>query len=310
MSQSVTLMHITDIHLSIREKSWGTLGALSDQLFRAAIEAANTQADLDAVIITGDVLDGAVPGEVARLNALLADLEKPWHFVPGNHDGYIDPEHPEAYAPHEALPLFDPRLADPSPAAQRAFWSRGLRPGIQLIGLDSRIADDWDGVIDQEQLAWLQSELEARKDDLVIIAVHHPLTPLIDRDTEPWWSNFILSNGAEVETVLDAYPNVKLVLAGHHHLNRIIARQERLHVNTGALGGYPCEYRVIRLEERAGRWWASIKTESPADAGQIKLAEDMLAESGTAARYHPDDTGKWAVMVYGSPADRAFEGWL
>lgn len=308
MPRSVTLMHITDVHLSIRERSWATLGALSDHLFGAAIEAANADPALDFVMITGDVLDGAVPSEVERLKALLEKLEKPWHFVPGNHDGYIDPENPAAYQPHEALPLFDARLSDPLPAVQQARWSRTVKPGVQLIGLDSRIADDWDGVVDSGQLDWLGAELDAHQNDLVIVAVHHPLAPLIDRDSEGWWTNFILSNGDEVEAVLDAHPNVKLILAGHHHLNRISQRNGRLHVNTGALGGYPCEYRLIRLEERAGGWWTSVETITPADAGQIKAAEDMLVESQTASRYDEDHPERWAAVAHGGPADRAFEG--
>lgn len=302
--------HITDVHISEHEQSWGALGTLAERLLHKAIAQLNTLDDLDFVLFTGDLLDLATPSELERLVAALGDLHKPWHFVPGNHDGYIDPRHPEAYAPHEALPLIDPRLAHPLPEAQRAYWSRPVGEGIRLIGLDSRRPDTWAGEIGVEQMAWLMEELDAHRHELILIAVHHPLHYLTPRNIAPWWSNFICENGQQVEMLLDAFPGVRMVLSGHHHANHISRRGGRLHISTGALGGYPCTYRTIRLEPVRDGWRVQVVTHSPADERERKQALDALLESSIARRFDAHDPSAWAEFVLGKPRDRVFEGVL
>jgi 3',5'-cyclic AMP phosphodiesterase CpdA len=300
---SVTFAHLTDIHISEQDHSWGTLGTQAQRLLSEVILRLNTMDDLDFVLITGDALDVATPFELERFTALIKDLHQPWHFIPGNHDGYIDPRHPEAFAPHEAVPQIDPRMATPRPDVQRAYWSRPIKNGVRLIGLDSRMADTWNGEISSEQLAWLRSELETHRDDLVIVAIHHPISNLIARNSQLFWSNFICDNGPEVEALLDAYPNVRMVAAGHHHANRIIRRGGRLHVNTASLTGYPCSYRLIRLTQDGEGWQVSITTHSPASEEVLKLAYDLALESSIAGLYDPDDPAAWVRMTVGREAD-------
>jgi Icc protein len=307
---SVHFAHITDIHISDRGDSWGALGGQAARLLAACFERLNAIADLDFVLITGDVLDMATPEEIAALTEALSTLEKPWHFVPGNHDGFLDPQHPDAYKPHEAIPLIDPRLAEPKPEAQKAHWSRTVKPGIRLIGLDSRKADHWSGVIDDAQLKWLKGELDAHQNDLIILAVHHPLHKLSPYNDRPWWSNFICGNGPQVERLLDAYPNVRLVLAGHHHANQIRARDARLHVNTAALSGYPCVYRTVRASAKGNGWHVQIKTEVVAEDATLAEAYKLLLESDTASRFDADDPSRWIKFCAGHPHDLSFEGLL
>ncbi len=308
MPVSVRFAHITDIHISDSHQSWGTIGTLAEALLARAVVEINAMPDLDFVVFGGDVLDRATSAEAGRFAVIMAALEKPWHFVPGNHDGFVDPNHPDALAPHEAVSLIDPRLSSPRPDAQRAYWSRTVGDGVQLIGLDLRLPDTWNGRIDAAQLGWLREELDAHRDGLVLLAVHHPLHPLTARDIEPWWSNFICDNGEEVEVVLDAHPNVRIVVTGHHHAQQIRRRGGRLHVATGPLGGYPCVYRTIRVMGEPGAWQAQVETHAPATEGELKQALDLLVELAVAARYNPDDPSAWAEVVEGGAAGRTFEG--
>jgi Icc protein len=308
MPPTLTFAHLTDIHISQSAESWASLGPLAEVLFAKTIDELNAMPALDFVLITGDVLDGATPSEVARFHELIARLEKPWHFVPGNHDGYYDPEEPQALPPHEAVASIDPRLADPPPAAQLAKWSRPIADGVQLIGLDSRISDDWDGVIEPAQLDWLREELIVHRNKMVIIAVHHPLYNLMPLNAEPYWSNFICRNGAEVEALLREFPAVKLVLAGHHHAHQIRARDGFLHVSTAALSSYPCVYRLVTLTEENGAWQAAIETCSPADEAQLGLALEHMMTSRTAELFNPDDRMAWPLFLAGGPDDQSYEG--
>lgn len=300
--------HLTDIHISENGDSWGTIDTAS-VLLNTCIEQLNRIDDLDWVLITGDVMDRATKTELQCVIDALADLKKPWHFVPGNHDGYIDPNHPDAFRPHEAIPLLDPRMAEPTPHAQKAYWSRAAAPGVQLIGLDSRIANHWDGVVEADQVAWLGQELDAHRDDLVIIAVHHPLHNLGPHNEHGVFTNFICSNGEEVERVLDAYPNVKLVVAGHHHANQLARRNGRLHINTAALTGYPCVYRTVRVTKQPGGWHTGIETHTVADDNTLKRAfKAASAGSETAAQFNSDDLTAWPIFCKGRPEDLEFDG--
>ena len=308
MSVSVHFAHVTDVHISERGDSWGTLGDLGPRLLRECFARLNQIDDLDFVLITGDVLDLATSGELSLFMEALGTLRKPWHFVPGNHDGFIHESYPAAFRPAEALPIIDPRLADPPPEANRAYWSRTVKPGIQLIGLDSRIADDWAGEIGPAQLDWLRSELAAQAGSAVLIAIHHPTRLLGPHNRRPWWDKFILRNGEAVERLLDQHTNVRLVIAGHHHANHIAQCGARLHLTTAALSGYPCAYRTIRLASENGQWRVRIETHTVADGDTLELARARLLDSDTARRFDSGNPAAWVAFCAGRPSDRHFDG--
>jgi Icc protein len=310
MTTTLHFAQLTDIHLTEAPNTWGTLGTESGNLLRQGIADLNKMADLDFVLITGDAIDAATSAEIALFRDIVEGLEKPWYFVPGNHDGYNDPDSPGTLPAHEVVPRIDPRLAEPVPYVQKAYWSRTVKPGVQLIGLDSRMDDTFNGMVDANQLAWLERELDAHRDKLVLIAVHHPLRNLNPINKREWWSNFICDNGGQVEELLDRCPNVRVVLSGHHHANQIRQRNGRLHVSTGALSGYPCAYRTVRLTRQDAGWRAQIETRSPASDGVVKKAYDLLVGADVARWFNPDDPARWADFCAGEPDDRSFDGLL
>lgn len=309
MSRTLRFAQLTDVHLNAANSSWRLPGSLPERLFTRTVDELNAHDDLDFVLITGDVLNGGSADEVARFREIIGKLEKPWHFIPGNHDGFYDPNYPNPLPPQEAVSRIDPRMAQPEPIPQHARWSRTAADGVQLIGLESRIADDWNGVINAEQMDWLRGELAAHQgDDLIIVAVHHPLHNLTPLNEKEPWSNFICDNGPAVEALFDEVPAVKLVLSGHHHASQIVQRANgRLHVTTAPLTRYPCVWRDIRLTESGDSWSAHVETRSPATAGECWLALEKLKAGKTAKRYASDAQSAWAEFVRGRPEDRAFE---
>lgn len=304
----VFFAHLTDIHISDKEESWGTMAGSAAYLLGTCIDELNATGNLDFVLITGDVLDNASQAELETFLAALARLQKPWHFIPGNHDGFYDPKLPNALPPHAAVPLIDPRMASPRPDAQRACWSRMVKPGVQLIGLDSRYPDDWAGQIDADQMVWLRKELEAASDKLIVLAVHHPLHRLDPKDADGIFRKFICENGEEVEALLDAHPAVRMVLAGHHHAHQISHRPQRLHVNTAALTGYPCVYRTIRLRQADGSCHAQIKTHTIATPAMLEQSRRLAIDSFITHEYNPDDSLGWVTFIAGKPSDQYFDG--
>lgn len=310
MTRTLHFAHVTDIHISDRGDTAHVVGSYAPTLARECFERLNEIDDLDFVLISGDVLDLATQAELDRFLEALAVLRKAWHFIPGNHDGFIHDKYPNAFRPHEAIPLIDPRLTSPPPEAQQARWSRTVAEGVQMIGLDSRIPDTWAGEVGPEQLAWLKDELEAHHNDLVIIAIHHPVHKLAPHLNSRWWQNYVCRNGRELEELFDHYPNVKLVLAGHHHANQIGLRNGRVHINTAALSGYPCSYRTLRLSETEAGWRLQVKTHQVGNEAIWQRARDVALVSHPAYEYDAQNPAAYLEFCAGRAEDLSFDEWI
>src|SRR5574341_1540151 len=311
MTTSLHFAHLTDVHLSERGESWSNLlGEQGVQLLRDTFAAINNLDDLDFVLITGDVLDLATPNEVTTFLDALKTLEKPWHFVPGNHDGFIDPNYPESYRPAEAIPLIDPRMEDPTPEANQSYWSRTVAPGVQLIGLDSRIANDWSGIVNPVQLDWLRAELDRYRFETVMVTIHHPTHNLGPHNEREWFDKFILRNGEVVERMMNLFPGVKMVISGHHHANHIDIRNGRMHLCTAALTSYPCQYRTVRLVGQEGEWRARVESHTAASEELLEQARQTLLESSIANKFAPGYPEEWVNFCVGRDMDQLFDGVL
>jgi 3',5'-cyclic AMP phosphodiesterase CpdA len=178
-------------------------------------------------------------------------------------------------------PQFDERPT--SPDKQVGYWSISVAPNIQLIGLDSARDQDWGGSIDDAQMMWLENELIAGVDKLVIVAVHHPLHPLIPIDHNPDWTKFICDNGSEVLALLDQHPQAKVVLTGHHHITKVDQVGQRMHLACPAMVIYPCAYRTLRVKQQEdGTWQLEWSTHPVTDEQTISAArQQMLSDWST-----------------------------
>lgn len=309
MVASLHFAHVTDIHITDTSEGWQSASLDGPYLLRRCIDHLNGIKDLDFVLVTGDALNYATQDELDDFLNVMDTLEHPFHFVPGNHDGFIHPSNPTALYPGEVVSAIDPRLSDFNPEANAAFWSREVKPGVQIIGLDSRIANDWGGVINPQQLDWLRRELDTTSyQDLVIVAVHHPVHKLGPHNEREWWNKFVLSNGRIVERLFDIYSNVQLVISGHHHCNHISLRNHRMHMVTAALSGYPCAYRTIRMKHTPDGWETHIQTHTAADESTLEDALALMTESATARRFDAFDLNAWPAFCLGTEKDQAFDG--
>ena len=136
----------------------------------------------DAVIVTGDLADGAMPAEYDRVRELLEPLPMPVHVLPGNHD--------------------DPAVVEAGYVAQVGE--------LRLIACDSTIPGRDDGRVD---LDWLAARLEEDRETPTIVAMHHPpiLTGIGGLDV------IGLANREALADLLERSPQVRRVIAGHVH---------------------------------------------------------------------------------------------
>jgi Icc protein len=172
------LAQLSDPHMRLPPEDEGAGEALA-----AAVRAVLALDPLpDAVIVTGDLADGARPAEYERVRELLAPLPMPVHLLPGNHD--------------------DPSVVGAGYA---------VRVGdLRLVACDTTIPGRDDGELD---LDWLEACLAEDGDAPTVVAMHHPpiLTGIGGLDA------LGLRNREAVGRVLERSPQVRRVIAGHVH---------------------------------------------------------------------------------------------
>jgi 3',5'-cyclic-AMP phosphodiesterase len=309
MMTTLHFAQLSDIHISVLGDRYDMLSGQSAGFLADIVADLNQVKDLDFVLITGDVLDTAHTTELDRFQQLIRALTKPSSILPGNHDRR-NPDDSAGLTRRDFARHFNPQFAarPTAPETQAGYWSAAVSSQVQLIGLDSPRDADWGGVIDAPQVAWLENELAALVDKLVILAVHHPFHSLAPIDHHPQWTKFVCDNGPEMLALLNRYPQVKVVLTGHHHQAKVDRLGARLHIACPAVAVYPCAYRTFRLSQNGGGAWSLawqthfITNESTrADARQRFLTEWQKAPGG----FTPDFVEDYARLALGSAADWA-----
>jgi 3',5'-cyclic-AMP phosphodiesterase len=176
---------------------------------RAAVDHLNHFAPQpDAVLATGDLVDGGQSVDYENLRDLMAPLRAPLWLLPGNHD---DRRVLRSVFPGR------PELGGDGPVQ---FVIDGP---LRVVALDSSRAGDAGGSLDAAQLAWLDATLAAAPSTPTIVALHHPpfATGISHMDAMGLDADAAAGLGAVVER----HPQVERVQAGHLH--RSILRRWR-----------------------------------------------------------------------------------
>lgn len=151
------------------------------------------------VVVTGDLVDEATPGEYARLRSLLRPLAMPYYLVVGNHDRR-EPLR-EAFRDHGHLNLgrFVQYAVEDFP--------------VRLLILDTNIPGRHAGELCDERLAWVDARLAEQPDRPTAIFMHHPpfMTGNVALD------RFDLAGTDRLAAVVSMYRNVHGIFCGHLH---------------------------------------------------------------------------------------------
>lgn len=198
-----------------------------------AIERLNA-ADLDAVVTLGDFIDqdfASFAPVMRRYEALRAPHLK----VPGNHDFSVEESRKDQVLaalgmeqPYAARTLGNWRLIlldgtevslfRPQHADSAQHWLKRL----EAQGRSN--ARPWNSAMGEDQLTWLERELEAATTAgrRVLLACHYPLLP---DDPHNLW------NDREVIALIDRFPCVAAWFNGHHHAGNYARRKHCHYVN-------------------------------------------------------------------------------
>jgi len=197
-SGSYLLVQITDVHLTpsgllrpgVRPR---------DNLISGLqlLEASGIRPDV--FLLTGDLADAGDGASYDDLAGLLAEAARPIGasvvYLPGNHDDRA------TFRRHLGGDAGD------GPVNQ-THW----RDGLRIIALDSTVPGEPHGVLADETLDYLRSELETPAPDGTVVALHHPpvrspIKPIAEiglRDPE------LLRDAI-------ARSDVRIVVCGHNH---------------------------------------------------------------------------------------------
>ncbi len=183
-AQTFRFAHITDTHVG------GSTGA-EDLIL--TVDDINQQADIDFVILSGDVTEFGSGKELLEAKSILSKLNKPCYITPGNHDSKWSESGNSDFV--HIL------------GAESFFFEKN---GFLFIGTASgpnmRMAP---GLVPREQMVFLESILKNMKDrkQPIIFINHYPL----DEGLSNWY---------EVIDLLKTR-NIQVSLLGHGHNNKL-----------------------------------------------------------------------------------------
>ncbi len=257
--KTISVAHVSDLHLPFEPKlglaqrlskrqlsawAWRRRRHVQSADVLAALAAELHAADLDHIVITGDLINFALPEEFARAAAWLRALAPADRIsvVPGNHDALVPVGSAEGLGRWSAWTSADGRW--PFVHHRQGLALIGLNSGRPTAPLLAR------GRIGAAQLARLETVLheEAQAGRIRVVVVHHPVAA----DAVNW--RRALADRAELGAVLQR-AGAELVLHGHAHS----ARVDALSGPQGTRGMIPClcvpsSSALPGANDEAARW--------------------------------------------------------
>lgn len=180
------LIQVTDCHLHADPLAPSRTGIPHRQLER--VMEAVVRLRPDTVLVTGDVSEDRTAASYALAERVLARLDCPWVWLPGNHD-------------------------DPGRMAEcRPFQARLDLDGWRVLLLDTQVVGQEGGEVGEARLAALADRL-ADDDRPTLVAMHHP--PLAVGSA--WLDELGLADAEAFWRTLAGRECVQAVLCGHIH---------------------------------------------------------------------------------------------
>ena len=249
-----------------------TLQTETDQIGRCMVEAVS-ETNPDFVIHCGDITGTCDMGNYHLGAEILDQVPCPWYAVVGNHDTWY-PGIRDAFSDRYGVPR------------GQCYYSASLG-GLRFIFLDSCHWCTVDGevspyldkelfdsgkiqglYIPDEELEWLEEQLNAHSDETVVLVSHaplgfkdvYPVATLPDGTPGAKEGHSLLGfnkrcgrtsdivNRLALRALLSKYPNVSMALAGHCHIHDFHEEDGIAFIQTGSMREYPFEFRLVEVE--------------------------------------------------------------
>ncbi|MEH6472005.1 MAG: metallophosphoesterase [Halopseudomonas sp.] len=193
-SRPCKLIQISDLHLpALRQQRYRDRD-VEQQLITVLQHIGQHHADLDALLLTGDLVHHGHADSYRRLAGYLESLGKPWYWIAGNHDSLVDMQRVRPDHPH-------------------VLCCNGWR----ILLLDSTSAGDGlgSGSLADSELQRLQYQLQAAQQtgESLLLVLHHNPLPL----QSAWQDAIMLANAEHFWELLERFSLPITVLYGHVH---------------------------------------------------------------------------------------------
>ena len=196
------LAQISDLHV----KRPGALAYrrvdTSAHLARCIARLNALEPKLDAVVVTGDLVDSGSLAEYESLKTLLSPLTMPVYLLVGNHDDRAALR--QVFGDHAYL----------HGSAEFVHYAVDVGP-LRLIALDSQMPQQSAGHLCDARLAWLETQLAQALGKPVMLALHHP--PFVSGIGHMDRQRLDPESAQRLAAIVSRYPNVERVVCGHVH---------------------------------------------------------------------------------------------
>ncbi|HEY9368466.1 metallophosphoesterase [Streptomyces sp.] len=190
----IVIAHVSDIHVDEEQRSIARTRAVMEYL-------EGVPYDLDAVLVTGDIADHALPAEYDIVRELLLSRH-PVLVCPGNHD--------DRGALRRALLGAEEEAGRPDAPVNQVH--RG--DGFVVALCDSSVPGKDEGFLEDETLEWLDDVLTGTPRDVpVLVGFHHPPVPL----NTPYVDEIRQFGEERLAALASRHPHLTAFLAGHAH---------------------------------------------------------------------------------------------
>lgn len=191
---TLRLLQITDTHM-YSDPCGEYDGVVTLDALGAVLAAVRARAlPVDAIVMTGDLVNDETAQAYAHLRRALADAPCPVYCLPGNHD---DPALMRRCLHGEPVQVVGDALFE--------HW--------QLVFLDTRTPGSHRGRLTATEAARLDACLAAHPDRHAFVFQHHPPVPIGSR----WMDVIALANPEDLFAVLDRHPQARALACGHIH---------------------------------------------------------------------------------------------
>ncbi|TDD92586.1 phosphodiesterase [Actinomadura darangshiensis] len=183
----IVFAQLSDTHLDQSEHRAERAARVMDQL---------NGMPLDAVLVTGDIVDHGLPAEYEQARKVLASGH-PVLTCPGNHD---------VREPFREVLLDEPPDDGPINSAHEIA-------GARFLMCDSTVPGKDHGLLDDETIGWLDSRLAEAPGKPAFVCFHHPPVRL----QIPYVDEIRQYREERLAEIIERHPQVVAVLCGHAH---------------------------------------------------------------------------------------------
>ncbi len=238
--------HITDLHLDVGGESTWQHREKSIPLFIDALRQLARLPKLNFVVFGGDQIHyGARDKESLEVfqEWISKNLKMPYFILLGNTE--VSPVTGISKLGRED---YLKAWSGKGLTAGNSSWAFNPVPGVRAIGFDVTVNGKPYGFASEAGLKWLENELiQNRHKKLIMVFTHQLLMPTTEKDNGPEWGVWMVRNGDKVRNLLERFPNVRLVISGHHHASRVATVGRITYVSDPAIVTYPCSFRTFSV---------------------------------------------------------------